>query len=415
MKSFFTLLLSIIVCISISAQRDFEPGYFIDDNDNKLKCLIQNEKWLFSPEEVFYKLNENSEVKSFTVKDCKEFRIGEEISFKLINTEIPIIQSKTNNRDDSPEPKLVKKRQFAQVLLEGKVPLYQVTNGEETVFLIENSNGQMEALLYKEYEENRLVKRNNIFKRQILKNFDCKSRLGIQSLKYTRKSMLSFFESLNVCMGDTDYKVYETKTKERLFSTIKMKLWGGIQQSRYKGKNFLTGLNLEFDNGISYRGGAELEAFISNKKPKKTSLFFGIVYSNIKNELQIPFDGLSESTLNLKIKALETSFGLRYYLKIANKSSVFLDAGILSNFYLNAELKETQVFTDIINRPPETDDFASISRKGDVVASFGIGYSFDKKTYLRFNYLINQNLVDNGTQIERDDLSQISLSLGYTL
>ncbi|WP_396589557.1 hypothetical protein [Allomuricauda sp. R78024] len=416
MKNLFTLLFSLVISISASSQGDFEPGYFIDDNDNKLECLIQNEKWFFSPEEVFYKLNENSEVKSFTIEQCTAFGIGKEISFRAINTEIPITQSKINNKDDVPEPRLVKKRQFARVLLQGKVPLYQIVNGEETVFLTKNSDGQIESLLYKEYLDNSLIKKNNLFKRQLLKNYNCEKPLDIQSLKYERKSVLSYFVKLNECLGDFDYKIYDAEPRQKFFSLVRFKILAGLQHTDYEAKSFTQ--TFDFDNEISVKVGIEVEAFIGDLKKQKTSIFLNLQYSNIQNMLNLPPTEFNETTLKLSLNALETSVGLRHYFNITDKNSIFLDAGFLVNFYLDATLDQESIFNGIIARPPETNKFAPISRSNDVVPSLGIGYSYNKRAYLRFNYLIGQNLVDGdvqGASVQRDNLSQISLSLGYTL
>ncbi|MGB5821734.1 MAG: hypothetical protein WBG90_19785 [Saonia sp.] len=417
MRNFLTLFITLLTFGGTIAQVAFEPGYFIDNENNTIACLIQNEKWIESPKTVVYKLDENSQVLELNPDNCREFGIGEETIFKRIDAKIPITKSRTSDKNYSSEPILVEKRQFASLLLKGKISLYRVTNAGEDVFLTENSDAEIEVLLYKEYLDDDLtIRKNNLFKRQLLKNYACQNGPDIQSLKYTTKSMLDYFGNLNHCLGDSTFKVYRNKVKQKLVSSVSIKVWGGAQQNGYEARNLNTGEVFKFDDGVSIKGGVELEAFLGSLTKTKVSIFSGLQYSNVSNELSIPFDGLSESTLNLDVNVIELALGFRYYIGLGKKSDIFLDAAVVANFYSNPSLTETLVFDEIINRPPETNEFAPITRGSDIVPSLGIGYSFNKRFYLRATLLLDQNLIDNdGRNVDRDDLSQISLSLGYTL
>ncbi|MEL6918692.1 MAG: hypothetical protein AAFO99_13280 [Bacteroidota bacterium] len=411
MRKLIIAFIGLLTYGTIMAQ-EFETGYFIDNDNNRIECLIQNMKWRESPLTVFYRLKEDSQVLELNYDNCMEFGIGEEFKFRSIDAKIPLTKSKTSDKNTSAEPTLVQRKQFALVLIQGKVSLYRVINAAEEVFLIEKLNGQIETLLYKEYLDNNFkIKRNSLFKRQLLKDYNCQNGTDIQSLQYDTKSMLLYFGDLNRCLGDSDYKVYKNELKQGLFSSASLKVWGGAQQNGYETRNLNTGQVFSFDDEIAAKGGLELEAFIGSITKRNASIFLGLQYSKVSNELSLPIGELSGSTLNLDVNVIELALGFRYYIGLSEKSDIFLDAAVAVNFYSNPSFTQTRIFNGIISRPPETSEFATISRSNDIVPSFGIGYSFNKKFYARFNYLIDQNLIDRN----RDNLSQISLSVGYSI
>ncbi|PRX54348.1 hypothetical protein [Flagellimonas meridianipacifica] len=419
MKS--TVFLSLFIFIShfTFGQAEFSSGYYIDRDNNKVKCLLLLQDWDNSPGTVIYKLDEKGSEMELNPQNCKEFGIEGEVVYRSIREKIPRTDAKVVDKTQSKEPRFVLKNQFAQVLMEGTVSLYETLNNGEAAFLVLNDEGNLTVLAYKEYIEDGYVRRNNIFKRQILKEYSCLKGNEIQSLEYTRKSMLSFFKTLNNCLGNSEVTIYQSKINQKLFTSLKTKLWIGVNQTGYEARNITSGQVVKFDNGISFRAGLEIESFFRSSSPKKFSTFLALVYSQIENSIELPFDQVSNDVFTLKVNALESSLGARYYLSLSSESDVFLDVAVLANFYLEASLNESVMFGGVLeDRPDEVNEIAPISRSNDIVPSFGIGYSYNKKVYLRFNYLLNQNLVDGDVQgalFQRDSLSQISLSLGYTL
>ena len=75
-KKNVTLLL-IIVAFSLKgySQIIFEKGYFVNNSNEKIECLIKNNDWKNNPETFEYKLAENSEPVIADLKSAKEFGI----------------------------------------------------------------------------------------------------------------------------------------------------------------------------------------------------------------------------------------------------------------------------------------------------------------------------------------------------
>lgn len=76
MKKKLTFALIFILSFNIYAQIKFEKGYFIDNNNFKTECLIQNLDWLNNPAKINYKLNESSEASEQSINTIKEFSVN---------------------------------------------------------------------------------------------------------------------------------------------------------------------------------------------------------------------------------------------------------------------------------------------------------------------------------------------------
>ena len=71
---FFTLFM--LLDIKSFSQIIFENGYFIDDSDSKIECLIKNIDWKNNPTEFEYKLSPNEAIQKATIQTVKEFGIN---------------------------------------------------------------------------------------------------------------------------------------------------------------------------------------------------------------------------------------------------------------------------------------------------------------------------------------------------
>ena len=59
MKKKLFFLLTIILSLNSYSQVSFEKGYHIDNNDQKISCLIKNLDWKNNPTKFEFKLSEN--------------------------------------------------------------------------------------------------------------------------------------------------------------------------------------------------------------------------------------------------------------------------------------------------------------------------------------------------------------------
>ena len=94
MKKRILFLLITILSLNCYSQISFQKGYYIDNTNQKINCLIKNINWKNNPTKFEYKLSENSESKKTTIKTIKEFGI-DNIS-KYVRSTVNIDRSSVN-------------------------------------------------------------------------------------------------------------------------------------------------------------------------------------------------------------------------------------------------------------------------------------------------------------------------------
>ena len=139
MKNHLLFLLLTVLGFSSYAQISFEKGYYIDNNDQRIDCLIKNIDWKNNPTEFEYKLSENSTPEKATITSVKEFgvvsiskyiRSTVNIDRSIDNVNSVILISKEKN------PVYKEEELFLKVLLEGKASLYLFEMGNSKNFFI---------------------------------------------------------------------------------------------------------------------------------------------------------------------------------------------------------------------------------------------------------------------------------------
>ena len=85
------LIGALLVPFLVLGQINFEPGYFIDNDQDKVSCFIKNEDWLNNPTTFTYKLSENGNIQEATISEVKEFTVFGGKSY--IRKQVPIENS----------------------------------------------------------------------------------------------------------------------------------------------------------------------------------------------------------------------------------------------------------------------------------------------------------------------------------
>ena len=75
MKKILVAFILLAASLNIKAQVVFKPGYIVDNQGVKTECQIKDYGWLFSPERVVYKLSEESDEITATVRDLSAFGV----------------------------------------------------------------------------------------------------------------------------------------------------------------------------------------------------------------------------------------------------------------------------------------------------------------------------------------------------
>jgi hypothetical protein len=383
-------LILIILAFSLKgySQIIFEKGYFINNSNQKIDCLIKNNDWKNNPETFEYKLSENSEPAIADVKSAKEFGIYS-IS-KYIRSTVKIDKSKENLDDLSydKEPTYVEEVLFLKVLVEGKSNLYYYVNGNLQRFYYNTDSSAIEPLVYKKYlvSEN-VVEENNQFKRQLWADLKCPT-IGInkvENLHYKKNSILNFFMEYNKC-SNSNFTRYDGKVKKDL---VNLTLRAHLNNSSAYIRNTAYTRNSTADFGSKSTLGFGIEAeYIFPFNKNKWSIFVEPTYQNFKAEIITDdfFVATKKLISNINYSSIEVPLGIRHYLFLNKNSKLFINASYVFDFNLKSSIE--------IRRDDNT-YYNSLLVSTLNNTSFGIGYKFKDKYSIETRYQTSRTLLSD--------------------
>ncbi|WP_411031948.1 outer membrane beta-barrel protein [Spongiimicrobium sp. 3-5] len=418
----FLLLFLVFTVTTITAQTEFDSGYFISDNNKKIDCLIKNEKWLSSPKRIFYKIKPNGESQYFTVKNVKEFAVYGESVYRRATGDFPITNAGLKNDEANPNIKLAAKTEFVRQLVSGKAQLYVYSDGNGAVYLYKKDNGPIVPLIFKRYvaSDNLEIRENNAFRRQLLEHLACDKPEMIQRTKYSKKSLIQFFKKYNTCVGiDVGAGVEgitldSTGTGTKSKFSLSLNLWAGAQEHSFDLEIFNDNQNYKSETTLKL--GAELEGILPFNN-NKWSVFLGTYYSNYETEYspimgEVLFFG-DEFRFNMDLTILENMFGLRHYMFLDKKNSLFLEGGVTLDFLINSTFNNN--ISEVSNDPFVIADLRAFrTRDQSLGIGAGVGYNYNKWLYFRLNYHIGQDVV-KGLPVERNQLTRVSGMVGFKI
>ena len=220
MKKYIVVFLIIIFNLNLYSQISFENGYYIDNFNQKIECIIKNLDWKNNPTGFEFKLSKESETKVAEIKYIKEFGIYN--TSKFIRSAIKIDKSgeNINNLDYDRNPVFIEEVLFLKVLVEGKANLYIYEKESLKRYFYSTDNSDIEQLIFKVYldVENKILT-NNTFKNQLWTDLKCpKIEIDkVENLEYKTKSLINFFISYNKC-NNLEFINYDQKVKKDLFN-----------------------------------------------------------------------------------------------------------------------------------------------------------------------------------------------------
>lgn len=364
------LLIIAIILTSLSSysQIEFENGYIINNNSEKINCLIKNNDWKNNPSEILYKLDENSDIKKGTIEDIQEFGISSKIKFKRFLVNIDMSREETNNLTQEKNPLFKEETLFLKQLIEGKANIFIYKSPSMTRFFYSLDNSDIDQLIYKKYKTSEgKIGTNNKFRQQLWIALICDeiSIQEVESLNYSIKDLQNYFIKYNTCKN-SDYISYK---KERKGKSFFVKLKPGVNYGSMKIKNGLNADGVKMDNNLSFRIGVETE-FILPFNNDKWSIFIEPSYTTYKGE---SYYGTSNNTkLNVNFNYIELGLGLRHYLFLNPNSKLNFNVGLIYDLPVNSEI------IYYINRPldPTLNDIQVTPS-----INFGVGYNYNKFSF----------------------------------
>ena len=399
------LLFVLFFSLTISAQIKFEKAYFIDNNDNRVECLIKNADWKNNPDFFNYKLSEESEIKTGSVKDVKVFEIYNQSKFVRGNVDFDKSSININNLSESREPEFVQRQLFLKQIVTGSANLFKYEEGNDTKFFYQKADNEFEQLIYKPYQlELYQIGYNDSYKQQLGNLLTCNSvsKNQINKTTYKEKNMVDLFTKYNQCMDPSYEAVAATKKNGDLNLSIRPR----VNFSSLDLSNSTTRDLFEFGDHTSFGAGLELEyVFPFNKS--KWAVILEPTYRTYKGETVIePFYMAGNKLFAFAdYQSIEVPIGIRHYMFIDSKSRIFLNAQYVFDVNMGSSLEVRRA-----------DGSVSQSLKIDSFANFalGAGYSYNSKYGVEVRYFTTRNIV-RGYPNYNTSFRNVSLILSYNV
>jgi hypothetical protein len=412
-KLLLFLAFTMVFSIKTYSQIMFENGYYIDESDQKIDCLIKNIDWRNNPIEFEYMLSQDSIVQKASIETVKEFGING-VS-KYIRSVVNIDRSSdvVSKLSYEKNPNFQEEQLFLKVLIEGKASLYLYESGNLKRFFFNVDGSEIKQLVYLRYlHDKKIVQKNhtnivqnNYYKQQLFITLQCQGIIvnDVEKLRYVNKDLELFFIKYNECFNSS-YINYEFKEKKDLFN---LTLRPGLNYSKLGMKNSQADLwDFDFDNKLSYRLGIEAEIILPFNK-NKWSLIIEPTYQYYNAEKTTESSNVSGGIIISKInyQSLELPIGIRHCFFLNEKSKIFADITYIFDYSPNSIINLTRNDGSLIN---------SLDVKARRNLGLGVGYKYNDRFSLGIKYYTNRDILSDYISW-KSNYRTMSVIFGYTL
>lgn len=398
MKKQLLLFLITILSLNCYSQISYEKGYYIDNSNQKVDCLIKNVDWKNNPTEFVYKLAENTSVQKATIKTIKEFGIYNKLKYERYTVNIDRSSNVVNNLSNVRKVLFNEEQLFLQVLIEGEASLYVFEDSNLIRYFYSKDQSKPKQLIFKKYVTfDNKIGTNNRFKQELWINLKCSglSENVIENLDYTRSDLTRFFIKYNKC-NNHEYTNFDKKEKKEFFN---LSIRPGFNSSTLSIDNRnSSSRNTDFGNEIGFRLGIEAE-FILPFNKNKWAIIIEPTYQYFKSEKESTYRSFNRHVKS-DYKSIELPVGVRHYFFLNESSKVFINGSFVYDISFNSVI-----------------DFnysKDLEINNGVNFAFGIGYKRNNKYSLELRYLTSRDVLNEYVSWD-SQYKTLSVIFGYTL
>lgn len=381
-----------LLSLNAYCQINFEKGYFINNNNQRVECLLKNIDWKHNPKDFIYKLSSDGVEKKAVIDEVKEFAIQNVLKYVRQTVEIDRCSKDINKLTRERNPVFNKEVLLLKVLMEGKANLYAFDDGDIVYFYSSNS-AEINQLVFKNYlnkEDN--IADNRAYRQELMNNLESPklTKNDFSKLNYTEKDLLDLFKKYN---DDNQLVLYGDKNQRDLFN---LNILAGVNYSSLNIRNNVSPVrnaDFGFKNGVRFAVAAE---FVLPYNKNKWAIVLEPSYQQFKDEAS----ATTTTKVEVDIKIINTSVGLRHYLFLNKKSKFYLNGFYSRGTKLNSIFKY---------QPGPSLDITLVDN-----FAFGIGYSKNNKFSLEFRYETDRNLLESYSDFQ-SRYKNMSLMAGYSL
>jgi hypothetical protein len=396
MKKHLLFLLVAFLSLNCFPQIEFEKGYFINDNNERIECLIKNLDWKNNPIDFKYKFSDTSQIQAADIHSVKEFGINNISKYEraVVNMDrssedVPTLSSDRN-------PVFQEEVLFLKALLEGQASLFIYEEKNLTRFFYKINDSSFTQLVYKMYTRGeRQILYNYHFRQQLLTDLKCGdiSIQDIESLNYYENELVRFFIKYNECQN-ASFKNYQVKYKKNLFN---LSLRPGLNISSLSMDNPSTDEeDNDFGSDLTFRAGLEFELIFPFNK-NKWALMIEPTYQYYKAEKES--EGINDQQVEVDYKSIELPLGIRHYFYLNEKSRIFCNVSYVFDFCINSSIKYE------LGWEFEIDTFGNFA--------MGLGYKYSKFS-AELRYQTSRHVL-YGYPLWNSDYKTFSVIFGYSI
>lgn len=385
MKNIFTLFFFLILT-NISAQENFEYGYYIDQSGNKKEGEISQIRIEQMPAEFYFRNKKKTE--KIDLKDVIEIKYGTAV-FKKKNFRIDAsIGIKVNDLSNKRDMKYVDKTDFLQLLVDGDYSLYRYIDKGISVFFYETNNQGVQTLVYKKYREaDYSIKENKDFLLQLEKDIRKNEYFKEGSytvIKYATEDLINYFTLVN---GNSNREIKKAKVLFNFFV--------GYSNHSFD-IDFAKDLDSERYGHITIM--PEIEYVLNNHVRNPFSFYFNLKYHAFKKEYTVQHEsGIWNHKVNYQ--SIFTSLGIKKYFLSNENISFYGKLGVSFNNPLKGEVESPLRAWSVNMVVIDTDG-----------AGYNIGLGM--KIYKKINIELDYDYSFNTTYTKNN--SALNFKLGYT-
>ncbi|MCA0933031.1 porin family protein [Lutimonas saemankumensis] len=395
-KLFITFILCHLGLIS-TAQIEFEPGHYLDENGNQISGYIKNIDWKNNPSRFEFKSSTDSPSKTITANEATEFYVSGN-TFKKYSVQIDRSSSDIDKLSWNKQPQFKEELLFLRLEVQGSLDLYSYYDKNTFRYFMGEKEKAPEQLVYKKYRRSSSeIGSNNLYKQQLIQVMKCDGikKNRFEQLEYTKKSMIKIFEDYNQCVDPS--LNYQKETRKGVY---RLSIRPGVSFNSYNlssSYGYIKEDVVTFDNMVGFRLGVEIEhifPFNKNKWSLLTEPSFNFVKGDAIDKDELPS--------SLSYTSFELPVGLRHYFFLNDKNKLYLNANLILVFPINSSVSlENQK------------DFEF--EKGTNY-SVSLGLKMSDKFSIEYQYKGKENWAfDRGLIRRTSSFGSMALILGYNI
>ncbi len=377
-KQLLLITLFTILCVESYSQIAFEKGYFIDESNKRVDCLIKNVDWRSNPTNFEYKLSQNDTVQEATVQAVKEFGINNFSKYIRAKINIDRSSDQIDYMSSERNPSFQEELLFLKVLIEGPASLFQYTDGSLTRFFYKLDDSEISQLVYKKYLRDGKMLVNTSFKQELSLKMKCEKITSkeIENLRYFNRDLEKLFVKYNECTGLGYVNLNPNKNKD-LFN---LNIRPGLNYSNLRVEDPASDFtNTDFGYKPGFRIGVEAE-FILPFNNNIWSVVAEPTYQYYKSEESKKSSLISNEFIISKVdyKSIELPIGVRRYFHLNDKSKLFANLSYVLDFPINSYVKYI--------RESNGEVFYNLDIRAKRNFALGVGYKYNDRFSSEIRY-----------------------------